>query len=103
MTGPCELRAAGSPAGCAVPAHLVQVTPGMTRRQPAQALQALAGQLPAGTRTTLKSDGVLGVLSTPAASVWTNGRVLWWTTPDGEESWPAGDAENAARRLAGQE
>jgi hypothetical protein len=63
-------------------------------------LQALAGQLPEGTRTTLKSDGVLGVLSTPAASVWCNGRIFWWATADGEETWPAADAPGAVRRLA---
>jgi hypothetical protein len=100
VTAPCELRA-GGPSAYAVPAHLVQLTPGATRRQPVVALRALAGQLPGGTRTTLCSDGVIGVLSTPAASVWTNGKVLWWATPGGEEIWPAADAEGAARRLGG--
>ena len=46
------------------------------------------------------SDGVLGVLSLPAVSVWTNGRVLWWRDSDGGTAWPAADAPGAARRLA---
>ena len=97
---PCELRTAGSPAGCAVPAHLVPVPPGAARLRPAEALERLAGELPGGTRTTLRTDGVLAVLSTPAASVWSNGRVLWWATAGGDETWPAADAEGAATRLA---
>jgi hypothetical protein len=71
------------------------------RLRPAGALERLAGLLPGGTRTTLRTDGGLAVLSTPAASVWCNGRVFWWATADGEETWPAADAEGAARRLAG--
>jgi hypothetical protein len=66
----------------------------------AEALERLAGELPGGTRTTLRTDGVLAVLSTPAASVWSNGRVLWWATAGGDEIWPAADAEGAATRLA---
>jgi hypothetical protein len=100
VTAPCELRTAGSPASCAVPAHLVAVPPGASRQQPAEALQALARQLPEGTRTTLRTDGVLAVLSTPAVSIWSNGRVMWWATEDGEVIWPAADAEGAALRLA---
>lgn len=99
MTAPCDLRAAGPSASCAVPAHLVRVIPGMTHRPLAQTLQALAGQLPKSTRITLCTDDVIGVLSTPSASVWTNGRVFWWATADGEETWPAADAEGAARQL----
>lgn len=98
----CELRTAGSPAGCAVPAHLVPVPPGAARLRPAEALERLAGELPGGTRTTLRTDGVLAVLSTPAAAVWSNGRIFWWATADGEVTWPAADAEGAARKLAGQ-
>ena len=69
------------------------------RLRPEQALERLAGQLPQGTRTTLRADGDLAVLSTPAATVWCNGRVFWWATADGEETWPAADAEGAARQL----
>lgn len=98
MSGPDELRAGGSPAARAVPAHLAApLTP--PRLRPAEALERLAGQLPEGTRTTLRTDGTLAVLSTPAASIWSNGRVLWWHTGDGEVTWPAADAEGAARRL----
>jgi hypothetical protein len=70
------------------------------RLRPEQALERLASLLPGGTRTTLRTDGVLAVLSTPAASVWSNGRVLWWATAGGDETWPAADAEGAATRLA---
>jgi len=72
------------------------------RLRPEQALERLASLLPQGTRSTLRTDGGLAVLSTPAASVWSNGRLMWWATPDGgEETWPATDAEGAARQLAG--
>ena len=71
------------------------------RLRPAEALERLVGQLPEGTRTTLRTDGSLAVLSPPAATVWCNGRLIWWATADGEESWPAADAPGAARRLAG--
>jgi hypothetical protein len=63
-------------------------------------LAALADQLPVGTRTTLRTDGVLAVLSTPATSVWCNGRIFWWVAADGEVTWPAADAPGAGRRLA---
>ena len=70
------------------------------RLRPAEALGRLAGLLPEGARTTLRTDGGLAVLSTPAASVWCNGRLFWWATADGEVTWPAADAEGAARQLA---
>ena len=90
MTGPDQPRAAHLPAPLVPP-----------RLRPAEALDRLAGQLPEGTRTTLRTDGVLAVLSTPAASVWCNGRLMWWTARDGSEvTWPAADAPGAARRLA---
>ena len=83
------------------PAHLVPVRPGVRPRQrPAEALEALAGQIPGPGRFYICSDGVLGVLSLPAVSVWTNGRVLWWHSGDGGMTWPAADAAGAARRLA---
>ena len=41
----------------------------------------------------------LGVLSLPAVTVWTNGRVLWWRAGQGETTWPAADAPAAARLL----
>ena len=70
------------------------------RQRPADALEALAGQVPVPGWACICSDGVLGVLSLPAVSVWTNGRVLWWATADGGMTWPAADAPGAARRLA---
>jgi hypothetical protein len=72
------------------------------RLRPAEALERLADQLPEGTRTTLRTDGLLAVLSTSAATVWCNGQIFWWATADSEETWPAADAEGAARRLAAQ-
>lgn len=101
MTGPDEPRAGGSPPARAVPPHLRPAPLAPPRLRPAEALKQLAGQLPDGTRTTLRTDGVLAVLSTPAASVWCNGRIFWWATADGEITWPAADAPGAARRLAG--
>ena len=101
MTAPQEPCSGGPSAARAVPrfipAPLVQ-----PRLLPAEALERLAGLLPEGTRTTLRAEGGLAVLSTPAASVWCNGRVFRWATAAGEETWPAADAEGAARRLAGR-
>ena len=83
------------------PPHLTPAPPGFPPRQrPAGALGALAGQLPQGTRCYLCADRVLGVLSLPGVSVWSNGRVLRWHTADGGTTWPAADAPGAARRLA---
>ncbi len=45
------------------------------------------------------SDGVLAVLSLPAVSVWSDGRVLWWQDGDGGITWPAADAPGAVQRL----
>ncbi len=73
---------------------------GADRQLPADALRALASQLPGGVRTTLRSDRGPAVLSTPAASVWSNGRIFWWaTSDDGDVTWPAADAPGAARQL----
>lgn len=84
------------------PAHLIPVPPGFPPRQrPAEALNAFAREIPEPGRFYICSDGVLGVLSLPAVSIWSNGRVLWWATADGEVTWPAADAEGAARQLAG--
>ena len=83
------------------PPHLLPAPPGFPPRQrPAEALEALAREIPGPGRPYVFSDGVLGVLSLPAVSVWSNGRVLWWRTADGEMTWPAADAPGAARRLA---
>ena len=84
------------------PAHLIPVPPGVPPRQrPAEALSALARQIPEpGTRFYLCADRLLGVLSLPAVSVWSNGRVLWWQDGGGGTAWPAADAPGAARRLA---
>ena len=70
-------------------------------QRPAEVLSALARQLRPVGRFYICSDGVLGVLSLPAVSVWSNGRVLSWRESNGEMAWPAADAEGAARRLAG--
>ena len=56
-----------------------------------------AGQLPERGQSYIVADHVLGVLSLPAVSVWTNGRVVWWRTGEGEVTWPAADAPGAAR------
>ena len=83
------------------PPHLLPAPPGFPPRQrPAEALAALAGQLTGPGRFYIYSDGVLGVLSLPAVSVWTNGRVFWWRTKDNEMTWPAADVPGAARRLS---
>ena len=88
------------PVAWPVPAHLIPVPPGRPPRQrPAQVLEALARQVTGPGRVYICSDGVLAVLSLPAVSVWSNGRVLWWATADGEMSWPAADTPGAARRL----
>ena len=62
------------------PAHLLPAAPGFPPRQrPAETLESLVGQIPEpGAVLRLSADGVLGVLSLPAVSVWSNGRVLWW-------------------------
>lgn len=73
------------------------------RRRPAEVLEMLADQLredKTGGSFYICTDGVLGVLSLPAVSVWTNGRVLWWRVANGETTWPAADAPGAARQLA---
>ena len=83
------------------PPHLIPLPPGFPPRQrPAEALRALAGQVPLPGRAYIFSDGVLGVLSLPAVSVWTNGRVLWWRDGGGGTAWPAADPPGAASRLA---
>ena len=72
------------------PPHLLPAPPGFPPRQrPAEALEGLAREIPGPGRFYVMTDGVLGVLSLPAVSVWTNGRVLWWQTADGETTWPA--------------
>jgi hypothetical protein len=82
-------------------AHLIPVLPAFPLRQrPAEALEALAREIPEPGRFYICSDGVLGVLSLPAVSIWSNGRVLWWRTAACEMVWPAVDTPGAARRLA---
>ncbi len=84
------------------PAHLLPAPVGFPPRQrPAEALEALAREISGPGRFYICSDGVLGVLSLPAVSVWSNGRVLWWQDGDGGITWPAADAPGAARQLAG--
>ena len=83
------------------PAHLLPLPPGFPpRHRPADALTPWPAHIPEPGRFYICSDGVLGVLSLPSVSVWSNGRVLWWATPDGEVTWPAADAPGAARRLS---
>jgi hypothetical protein len=82
------------------PAYLPPVpTP---RQRPADALHALAAQLRQRGITGLYGNACdrLGVLSLPAVSVWTNGRLLWWRAGEEETTWPAADAPGAARLLA---
>lgn len=85
--------------------HLLPAPPGFPPRQrPAEALNALAAQLPEGTRTTLRTDETLAVLSTPTASVWCNGRIFWWATADGARihprGWPAAAAAYISEHFA---
>ncbi len=86
------------------PVHLLPAPVGFPLRQrPAEALEALealAREIPGPGRFYVVTDGVLGVLSLPAASVWTNGRVFWWRDDDGRTAWPTADAPGAVRRLA---
>jgi hypothetical protein len=59
------------------PAHLLPAPPGFSPRQrPGGTLEALVGQLRPADRFYISADAVLGVLSLPGVSVWTNGRVL---------------------------
>ena len=82
------------------PAHLLPVPPGMPPRQrPAEALEALAREIPGPGRFYVVTDGGLGVLSLPAASVWSNGGVFWWRDGDGGTAWPAADAPDGAGLL----
>ena len=77
----------------------------LPRQRPAEALEALAGQLRQHGLTHLygTSSRLFGVLSVrEGVTVWTNGRVLWWRAADDETTWPAADAPGAARRLAEQ-
>ena len=83
------------------PPHLLPVPPGFPLRQrPAEALAALANQVPGPGRFYICSDGVLGVLSLGRRVVWTNGRVFWWRTKDDEVTSPAADVPGAAQRLS---
>jgi hypothetical protein len=88
----------------AIPPHLRGLPPGapLPRARPAQVLRALAEQLQARGITRLYGYACdrLGVLSLPGASVWTNGRVLWWHADGEEMTWPAADPSGAAARLA---
>jgi hypothetical protein len=85
------------------PAYLLPAAP--PRQRPAEVLDALASQLAQRGIGDLigRSCERIGVLSLPAVTVWTNGRVLWWRTTDGDMTWPAADASGAARRLAPEE
>jgi hypothetical protein len=87
-----------------IPAHLLPSPVGFPPRQsPNEALYALAGHLREQGITSLYGCACdrFGVLSVSAGvSVWTNGRVLWWHTADGETTWPAADPEGAVRILS---
>jgi hypothetical protein len=70
------------------PAYLLPAPP--PRQRPADVLDALASQLrQRGLRSLIRqSCDRIGVLSLPAVTVWTNGRVLWWRTTDRENPGP---------------
>lgn len=72
------------------------------QNRPSLVLHALAAQLrERGIRDLYGADCArFGVLSLPAVSVWTNGRVLWWRSGDDGTTWPAADPDGAAARLA---
>ena len=83
------------------PPHLLPATAEFPpRHSPAEVLEVLAEQLTGPGRFYIVSDGVLGVLSLPGVSIWSNGRVLWWRVGDDETSWPAADAPGAVRILS---
>ena len=74
------------------PPYLLPAPAGFPPRQrPAEALDALGQLRQRGvTRMYAASCRLFGVLSVSAGvTVWTNGRVLWWRTADGETTWPA--------------
>ena len=79
------------------PAYLLPAPP--PRQRPAEILDALAQHLRKCGIRSLYGDSCdrFGVLSLPAVSVWTNGRVLWWRTGEEEMTWPAADPYGAAR------
>lgn len=59
-------------------------------QRPAEVLRVLVGQLSRrgiGPLYGFACDR-FGVLSLPAVSVWTNGRVLWWRAGNGGTTWP---------------
>lgn len=89
-----------APAYLSAPVGLFPPRPG---QRPAEALHALAVQLrERGIRDLYgASCARFGVLSLPAVSVWTNGRVLWWRAGDKATTWAAADVSGAARTLAG--
>ena len=80
------------------PAYLLPAPP--PRQQPAEVLDALARQLhQRGIRSLIRRCcDRIGVLSLPAVTVWTNGRVLWWRSADGETTWPAARRANISVR-----
>jgi hypothetical protein len=100
MNSPDKSRAGGSSAARAVPPHMLAASLATPRQRPAEALEALAAQIPEPGRFYVVSDGMLAVLSLSSATIWCNGRAYWWATPDGEVTWPAADSPGAARRLA---
>ena len=82
------------------PAYLRSAPP--PGQRPAEVLRTLAGQLSRrgiGPLYGFACDR-FGVLSLPAVSVWTNGRVLWWRAGNDGMTWPAADPQGAARQLA---
>ena len=73
------------------------------RRRPADVLAAVEVALrEAGlARLYMRACPVRGVLSVAlGVTVWTDGRLLTWRHSGHETTWPAADAEGAARRLA---
>jgi hypothetical protein len=76
----------------------------LSRRHPADALLALAGELEAGHRVRgmyLKTCSRVGVLSVAlGVTVWSDGRRLWWYLFGEQHGWSASDPQGAARTLA---
>ena len=78
--------------------------PGSAAPSPASVAAAVAGLLARHglTRVYVAACQVFAVVSVAAGlSVWTNGRVLWWTWAGEHRAWPAADPDGAAAHLAG--
>ena len=101
---PAQRPVPGAPADEASPlphqpvAGAFPAAPAACRRTARTGWTAPAARHNEPVRLRLRS---IGVLSLPAVSVWTNGRVLWWRADGAENGWPAADPEGAADQLTG--